>query len=83
MARNCDARDEIVTVVDLAERWILTETGARRLVQSARVPTVGLRSPGFGGDWDDIRFRLDAIRRWEADHQIVFFTTSECAVGTK
>jgi hypothetical protein len=78
MARNGDAPDELVTVVDLAERWILTEAAAKRLVECDHVPAVGALAPGLCSDWDQIRFWLDAIRRWEADHQIVYRPPSEC-----
>jgi hypothetical protein len=72
MARKPDVPDEVVTVADLAERWILTDEAAKRLVHAAGVPSIGTPAPGRLINWDNVRFHLDAIRRWEADHQIVY-----------
>jgi hypothetical protein len=80
MTPNCAAPEETVTVADLAERWILTEAAAKRLVRSAAVPWIGDGTPGVDVRWEEVHFALGAIRRWEADHQIVYWPPSDCDI---
>ena len=64
----------LMTLSDLAERWGLAESKVKDLVrEDSSIPFVRL---GKGGDlrinWDRVRFRLEAIERWEEEHQTVF-----------
>jgi hypothetical protein len=82
MAQTCYRPDDLVSVADLAERWILSEAAAKRLVQSADVPSVGPAPPESEADWDAIRFRLDAIRHWESHHHIIYVERPKCPRAT-
>ena len=64
----------LMTVKDLAERWGLSESEVKELIrQDTSIPFVRL---GKGGDlrlnWNRVRFRLEAIERWEEEHQVTF-----------
>ncbi len=74
MVRTSYAIGDAITVEDLAERWILSEQAAGRLVRAAGLRSIAADEPGAGNDGASVRFRLDAIRRWESNHQIVFRT---------
>jgi len=64
----------LMRLSDLAERWGLSESEVKGLIrEDASIPFVRL---GKGGDlrlnWNRVRFRLEAIERWEEEHQTVF-----------
>ena len=64
----------LMTVKDLGERWGLSESEVKGLIrEDASIPFVRL---GKGGDmrlnWKRVRFRLEAIERWEEEHQATF-----------
>ena len=64
----------LMTVKDLGERWGLSESEVKGLIrEDTSIPFVRL---GKGGDlrlnWNRVRFRLEAIERWEEEHQVTF-----------
>ncbi len=64
----------LMTVKDLGDRWGLSESEVKGLIrEDASIPFVRL---GKGGDmrlnWSRVRFRLEAIERWEEEHQVTF-----------
>jgi len=69
----------LITTKDLADRWAMSESEIKCLVRGdSSLPFVRL---GGGGDmrvnWRRVRFRLDAIERWEEDHQQAFIKKPE------
>ncbi len=72
----------LMTVKDLGERWGLSESEVKSLVrEDTSIPFIRL---GKGGDmrlnWNRVRFRLEAIERWEEEHQATFKQPKQKAV---
>jgi excisionase family DNA binding protein len=62
----------LLTVKDLGERWGLSEGTVKQLVREKSIPFVGLGSGDLRLNWNRVRFRPEAIERWEEEHQVTF-----------
>jgi len=61
-----------MTVKDLGERWGLSQGTVKQLVREKSIPFVGLGSGDLRLNWNRVRFRPEAIERWEEEHQATF-----------
>jgi len=67
----------LMRLSDLAERWQLPESKVKELVREKSIPFVGLGGGDLRQNWSRMRFRLEAIERWEEENQTVFKTTAQ------
>ncbi len=61
----------------LSSRWGLTERVTKKLVRDQGVPFISLGGGDARINWRRVRFREEAIERWEADRQQAFVKKPE------
>jgi len=55
----------MMLIKDLADRWGVTLSQAKKIVRAERVPFVALRRHEMKTDWRFVRFEPEAVAAWE------------------
>jgi hypothetical protein len=66
--------EDLIDLEGLADRWGLDDLEElKRLIRSGGVPFFSLgKVESNNVRWDRVRFRLEAIRRWEAENEQIY-----------
>jgi hypothetical protein len=65
--------DDLLTIRDLADRWGVSVDKAKKHVRKNLVPFIQIGAvASVNISWGLVRFKADAVKRWEDENQRVF-----------
>lgn len=65
--------DDLLTIRDLADRWGVSVDKAKEHVRRNHVPFIEIGAlASVNISWSLVRFKLEAVKRWEDESQRVF-----------